>query len=142
MIIKAIMNFFLDQNSKAEPRNLAQLRFFLKNGIYQICKEKWDYFSCSHNCETVNQTFLVSNDRKNSMRTQKNILKSSSTLYFEKTKKIKASIWSKPEFELQFHFTAETNNDNISWFWYIYLILSIGLWKRSILEIIWYFLDR
>ena len=82
------------------------------------------------------------NDRKNSMRTQKNILKSSSTLYFEKTKKIKASIWSKPEFELQFHFTAETNNYNISWFWYIYLILSIGLWKRSILEIIWYFLDR
>ena len=38
----------------------------------------------------------------------------SSTLYFEKTKKIKAYIKIKPEFELQKCFTAETKNDLIS----------------------------
>ena len=43
------MNFLLIKKSKTEPRNLVQLRFILKSGLYQIYKEKCTFFSCSCN---------------------------------------------------------------------------------------------
>ena len=58
-----------------------------------------------------------------------------------KQKKLKAYIESKPKFVLQSYFTTEIKNDIISWFWYIYPVLTIELEKRSRFEIIQSFLD-
>ena len=45
--------FLLTKKSKIQPRNLAQLKFILKSGLYQIYEEKCTFFSCSYNwnCE-------------------------------------------------------------------------------------------
>ena len=37
--------FLLTKKSKIEPRNLVQLKFVLKSGLYQIYKEKCTFFS-------------------------------------------------------------------------------------------------
>ena len=41
--------FLLTKKSKIQPRNLVQLKFILKSGLYQIYEEKCTFFSCSYN---------------------------------------------------------------------------------------------
>ena len=55
------MNFFLNQKSKTEPKNLVQISFFfLESGLYQIYKEKSIFFLAAPVTETVNQNLIAS----------------------------------------------------------------------------------
>ena len=49
------MNYLLIKKSKTEPRNLVQLRFILKSGLYQIYKEKCTFLAAPV-IEMVNPT--------------------------------------------------------------------------------------
>ena len=53
------MNFLLYQKYESRTEDLAQRRFFLRSGIYQIYKEKCNFLAAPV-IEIVNQIFFVS----------------------------------------------------------------------------------
>ena len=93
---------FKIKNSKTEPKNLVQLRFFSKTGLYQIYKEKSNFFSCSRNwnCE-LNLFLWAKNGPKNSTRMRKNIWKFFFYFIFWENKK-KIKLLSKASLNLSF----------------------------------------
>ena len=120
-LINAIMNFFLNQKFKNRTKESCSNYIFFEKCLYQIYKEKVFFFSCSRNWNWESNLTCEPKMAQRITWLHKKIFRNlSSTLYFEKTKKNKASIWRKPEFELPKHFTAETKNDILFWFWYIY----------------------
>ena len=112
-------------------------RFFFGKWFISNLQRKKYFFSCPRNLNYESNLKWAKNGQKKSTATQKEYLEIFLLLcILRKQKKNKASIWSKPELELQRRFTAETKKDIISWFWYIYLILTTKLYKWSTLEII------
>ena len=80
--------FFLNKISKTEPRNLVELRFFSKSGLYQFYEENCNFFSCSRNWNCKSNPICDPKMAKKWHGYAKRISENlSSNLYFEKTKK-------------------------------------------------------
>ena len=115
------MNFFLDQIFKIRAEESCLIWIFLKSGIYQICKEKCNFFSCPRNWNCGSNLFCQTKmAQRIACVRKKTIGNFSSTLYSEK-KKLK--LLSKGSLNLSFTEVLRLIQKNyiISWFWYIYI---------------------
>ena len=83
----------MNKISKTEPKNLAQLRFFSKSGLYQFFKENVNFLAAPE-IKIVNQiVFVIQKWPKEWHGYAKNYLKIFLLLYIlRKQKKIKAYI--------------------------------------------------
>ena len=100
--------------------------FFMISGLYQIYKGK----SCSSNWNFESNLKRAKNGPKKSTVTQKQYLEIILWLCILRKQK-KTKLLSEGSLNLGF---KDTKNHIISWFWYIYPILTIELCKRSTLK--------